>query len=380
MTAPQPQVVEVLGTSAGGVGVHVRSLVTHLVARGWTVTVAAPDVTQALFDFAGARVVTVPIRGAGRELLAVPALRRAVRGAAIVHAHGLRAGTAAVLTRATIRPSRRVPLVVTWHNAVLATGVAGRLLGLGERLVAGGAGVNLGVSADLVERIRILGGRDVRLAPVPPPLPVPVRTRDQVRAELGLGPGRALVVCVARLHHQKGLDVLLDAATRLAGPPPVGPPLVVIAGDGPLRAELQAGIERTQAPVRLLGRRDDVADLLAAADLVVLPSRWEGSPLVLQEAMALGRPVVATDVGGVAGLAGDGARLVPADDPGALAAAMGELLGDPRERSELGVRAAAVASTWPDERASAATIDRLYRELIGASSAAEPGDGPELLG
>jgi glycosyltransferase involved in cell wall biosynthesis len=375
MTASQPQVVEVLGTSAGGVGVHVRSLVTHLVAWGWTVTVAAPNVTHALFDFAGARVLTVPIHGAGRELLAVPALRRAMRDAAIVHAHGLRAGTAAVLTRATVRPSRRVPLVVTWHNAVLATGVAGRLLGLGERLVARGAGVNLGVSPDLVERIRALGGRDVRLAPVPPPQPVPARTREQVRAELGLASRRALVVCVARLHHQKGLDVLLDAATRLAGPP-----LVVIAGDGPLRPELQAGIRRTQAPVRLLGRRADVADLLAAADLVVLPSRWEGSPLVLQEAMALGRPVVATDVGGVANLAGDGARLVPADDPGALAAAMTELLGDPQQRRELGVRATAVAATWPDERASAATIDRLYRELIGASSAAEPGDGSELLG
>jgi glycosyltransferase involved in cell wall biosynthesis len=373
--ASPPRVVEVLGTSAGGVGVHVRSLVTQLITRGWTVTVAAPDVTHALFDFAGAQVVTVPIHGAGRELLAVPALRRAMRGAAIVHAHGLRAGLAAVLARATVGPSRRVPLVVTWHNAVLATGVAGRLLGLGERLVARGAGVNLGVSPDLVERIRALGGRDVRLAPVPPPRPVPVRTREQVRAELGLAPGRALVVCVARLHPQKGLDVLLEAASR-----PAGPPLVVIAGDGPLLAELRAAVRRTQAPVRLLGRRGDVADLLAAADLVVLPSRWEGSPLVLQEAMALGRPVVATDVGGVASLAGDGAQLVPGDDADALAAAMAALLADPRERSELGLRAETVAATWPDERASAATIDRLYRELLGASPAAEPGDGPELLG
>ena len=145
MRAPGPRVVEVLGTSAGGVGVHVRSLMTHLVARGWTVTVAAPGVTHAAFDFAGARAVTVPIHGAGRELFAVPALRQALNGAAIVHAHGLRAGTAAVLARTTIRPSRRVPLVVTWHNAVLATGVAGRLLGLGERLVARGAeGVILG--------------------------------------------------------------------------------------------------------------------------------------------------------------------------------------------------------------------------------------------
>ncbi len=375
MTAAQPTVVEVLGTSAGGVGVHVRSLVTQLVSRGWTVTVAAPAVTHAVFDFAGAQVVTVPIRAAGRELLAVPALRRAIRGAGIVHAHGLRAATAAVLTRATFRPARRVPLVVTWHNAVLATGVTGRLLGLGERLVARGPDVSLGASADLVERIRALGGRDVRLAPVAAPRPVPVRSAEQVRAELGLSAGRALVVCVARLHPQKGLDVLVEATTRLTPAP-----LVAVAGDGPLRVELQAHIDNTKAQVRLLGRRGDVADLLAAADLVVLPSRWEARPLVAQEAMTLGRPLVATDVGGVADLVGAGARLVPPGDAEALAAVMAELLASPPDRAELSARAIAVAAGWPDESASATIIERLYRELLGASAVTPPVDGPELLG
>ena len=171
-------------------GVHVRSLVAQLVGAGldgarWRRRTSP----RRVFDFAGAQVVTVPIQGAGRELLAVPALRRAIRGAAIVHAHGLRAGTAAVLARATGRPSRRVPLVVTWHNAVLATGVAGRVLALGERLVARGADVNLGASADLVERIVALGGRDVRLAPVPRRDPVPVRHAEQVRAESVWPPG-----------------------------------------------------------------------------------------------------------------------------------------------------------------------------------------------
>ena len=380
MTAPAPRVLEVLGTSAGGVGVHVRALVAELAARGWTVTVAAPAVTQAVFDFPGAHVVTVPIHGAGREPAALPALRRALRGADVVHAHGLRAGTAAVLARATLRPSLRPPLVVTWHNAVLATGVAGRILGVGERLVARAATVNLGASGDLVERVEGLGGRDVRLAPVAAPRPSPARSPVLVRVDLGLPPGRALIVCAARLHPQKGLDVLIDAAARLGAPPSVTPPLVVIAGDGPLRAELQAGIERTRAPVRLLGRRSDVADLLAAADLVVLPSRWEARPLVAQEAMALSRPLVATDVGGVAGLVGDGARLIPADDADALAGALRELLADPAGRADLGRRAAAVAAGWPDEHDTAAVVERLYRELIGASAGAEPEDGPELLG
>jgi glycosyltransferase involved in cell wall biosynthesis len=372
MTGPA-RVVEVLGTSAGGVGVHVRSLAGLLTAGGWAVTVAAPASTQAVFDFtrAGAGVVTVPIGGVGRELLAVPALRRAVRGADVMHAHGLRAGTAAVLTRLTRPRAHRAPLVVTWHNAVLAGGLAGRVLGLGERLVARGATVNLGASADLVDRIRELGGRDVRLGPVAPPTPRPHRGPAAVRTELGVEAGRALVVCAARLHRQKGLDVLVDAAARLQGDV-----LVIVAGDGPLRAELQARIEALGAPVRLLGRRDDVADLLAAADLVVLPSRWEARPLVVQEAMALGRAVVATEVGGVAGLVGDGGRLVPPDDVDALARALGDLLDDDDARAELGRRAAAEAATWPTETDTADAVAAVYRELLGAS----PGIGPELLG
>ena len=167
--APPGRVVELLATSTGGVGVHVRSLVRHLSDDGWPVTVAAPASTHAAFDFAGAGadVARVPLRGPGRELLAVPALRRVTRGAVLVHAHGLRAGTAAVLNARAER--HRLPVVVTWHNAVLAHGMTGRLLAAGERLVARGADVNLGASPDLVERIRVLGGRDVRLAPVVPP-------------------------------------------------------------------------------------------------------------------------------------------------------------------------------------------------------------------
>ena len=78
------RVVEILGTSTGGVGVHVRSLVGHLTEQGWPVTVAAPASTHAVFDYAavGAEVTTVPIHGPGREVLAVPAVRRSTRNAA----------------------------------------------------------------------------------------------------------------------------------------------------------------------------------------------------------------------------------------------------------------------------------------------------------
>lgn len=367
---PRGRVVEVLGTSTGGVGVHVQSLARHLTDDGWPVTVVAPVSTHAVFDFAavGADPATVPIRGPGREALAVPALRRATRDAALVHAHGLRAATAAVLTARMRR--RRVPLVVTWHNAVLARGPVGRLLAAGERFVARGADVSLGASPDLVERIRALGGHDVRLAPVAPPIPVPQRDVVDVRAELAVEPGAALIVCVARLHSQKGLDVLIDAASRLPRRA-----LVVIAGDGPLHDPLQAQIDAAQAPVRLLGRRDDVPDLLGAADLVVLPSRWEARPLAVQEAMRLARPVVATAVGGTPGLVGDGALLVPADDVDALVEAMGRLVTDERQRADLARRAAAVAAGWPTEADTARAVSAVYRELLGASAGEAPVSG-----
>src|SRR5664279_3135952 len=141
----------------------------------------------------------------------------------------------------------------------------------------------------------------------------------QVRAELGAD-GRPLVLCVARLHPQKGLGTLVAAAAAWRAREPV--PLTVIAGSGPLEPVLRAQVEAAGLPVRLLGRRTDVADLLAAADVVVLPSRWEARALAAQEALRAGRPLVATAVGGLPALLGNAAVLVPPDDPAALAAAV----------------------------------------------------------
>ena len=101
---------------------------------------------------------------------------------------------------------------------------------------------------------------------------------------LAAPPGvRPLVVAVGRLHPQKGYDVLLDALGRWSGRSSA--PLFAIAGDGPLQDELADRVAAERLPVVLLGRRGDVADLLGAADVCVLPSRWEGSPFTAQEAL-----------------------------------------------------------------------------------------------
>jgi glycosyltransferase involved in cell wall biosynthesis len=197
-----------------------------------------------------------------------------------------------------------------------------------------------------------------------PPRPPATRTRAEVRAELGLDARRPLVVAVARLHQQKGYDVLLDALARWGAREPV--PLVAIAGDGPLHDELAARIRAERLPAILLGRRDDVADLLGAADVCVLPSRWEGSPLVAQEALRAGTPLVATRAGGMPELLGDGAFLVPVGDADALAAALHDVLTDPDRARRLVAAGSAQAARWPDEATAARRLVAVYRELLGA--------------
>ncbi len=363
------RVAEVLATSTGGVGTHVRAVLPALVAAGADVRVCGPAATEQLFGFtaAGAAVAPVGISAGlspGADARAVAALRRATADADLVHAHGLRAGLVAAAARRLGDRSR--PLVLTLHNALPEGGGAlRRVLRLAERATIRGADVVLAASGDLAENAWRQGARDVRVAPVSaPPLPAAVRTAAEVRAELGLADGRPLVVAVGRLHPQKGYDVLLDAAARWAGSSP--PPLVAVAGDGPLQDELAARIAAERLPVVLLGRRSDVADLLAAADLAVLPSRWEARSLTAQEALRTGTPLVATRTGGLPELLGDGAQLVPVGDATALADAVTGLLADPARARRLAEAGSRQAATWPDEAATARQLVALYRELLGA--------------
>ncbi|HEY8533677.1 MAG TPA: glycosyltransferase family 4 protein [Micromonospora sp.] len=358
----------VLGSSTGGVGRHVASLVRNLVPSGVTVTVCGPGATDEQFGFtaAGARFVPVEIPPNPRltDLRAVAALRKVLAGRIdVVHAHGLRAGLVATLARPT------QPLVVTQHNAILADGMRGRLSHLAERIVARGARVVLGASGDLVARARALGAVDARLVPVAaPPLPPPRRTPTAVRAELGVAPDQPLILSVGRLHPQKRYDVLIDAAAALRDLRPR--PVVVIAGAGPMYTRLAGRISATRAPVLLVGHRTDVADLLAAADLAVVTSDWEARQLFAQEAMRAGVPLVTTAVGGLPELVGDAAVLVPPGDAVAVADALRGLLTDPERRAEYGRRGRAHAETWPTEADTVASVRAIYGELTGQARAA----------
>ncbi|WP_432119077.1 glycosyltransferase family 4 protein [Streptomyces sp. bgisy032] len=356
--------VQVLGGGNAASSAHVRSLAAGLVARGVKVTVCAPFEADRAYDFSGvgAEHVHVP---RSSDPVSVAALRAACADADLVHAHGLHASFRTVLALSGRRV--RTPLVVTWHDRAHADGARAHLLRVLERRVAKAATVVLGTTSPLVDRARRTGARDARLAAVALPGPRrpvepddPDRLRSKVRAELG-AIGRPLLMAVGSLERHRGYDVLLDAARVWRRLDPV--PLVVIAGEGTLRGELQERIEAEGLPVRLIGRRDDITELLAACDLALLPSRWEARSVLAQEALHARVPLVATNVGGIPELVGDAAELVPYGDARALAESVVGLLGDPARRALLRDKGARQAATWPTEDETVAQVLSVYDEL-----------------
>ncbi|MGQ4450355.1 glycosyltransferase family 4 protein [Streptomyces griseus] len=359
----QLRTVQVLGGGSAGSSAHVGSLAAGLVARGVQVTVCAPSAVDRAYDFTatGARFLPVPRRS---DPAAVAALRAACTGADVVHAHGLHAAARTALALS----GRAVPLVMTWHTRRYAEGARRQILHLLERRAARAASVVLAPSSDLVDRARERGARDARFAPVavPPPRPADASAASaaddeaKVRAELG-AVERPLLMAVGSLVPHHGFDTLLDAARALRRLDPV--PLLVIAGEGRDRGALQRRIRDEELPVTLIGRRDGVGELLAAADLALLPSRWEGRSLLAQEALRAGVPLVATAVGGVPELVGSAAELVPYGNAEALARTVVRLLGDPAARARLAEAGRVQAAGWPTEDDTIAHVLSVYDEL-----------------
>jgi glycosyltransferase involved in cell wall biosynthesis len=312
------------------------------------------------------------------DVRAVHALRRLVGRFQphIFHTHTAKAGAVGRIAALTAR-TRRPVVVHTYHGHVLE-GYFGRAVTAGyrtiERRLARFSDRLVGVSQATVDdlvRLRVaprerfavipLGldlGRFLSLDPRPDP---------DARAALGVGAGEVVAVYAGRLVPIKEVPLLLGALARARA---AGAPLrLVVLGDGPLRAGLEQrarelGIDRA---VTFLGNRADVVPYLAAADLAVLSSANEGTPVALIEAAAAARPAVATRVGGVADVVAAGTgRLVPAPDETAFAAALVELSAEPRLRRELGERARDhVRSRYAVDRLLT-DVDDLYRGLLAA--------------
>ncbi len=188
-------------------------------------------------------------------------------------------------------------------------------------------------------------------------------SREQAKNRLGVS-GFCLGA-VGRLEGQKGHAYLLQALPAVLDEVPET--TVLLAGDGRLRPELekQARDLGLADRVKFLGTRRDMPLIYRALDVFVLPSRWEGLPLALLEAMAAGLPVVASAVGGVKGVIRDGVngRLVPPGDPQALAAAVLELARRPRLRTEMGAAARNAVKKHYSREAMLDRLAALYLEL-----------------
>lgn len=340
LLAERPRrVLVVVGPSTGGIGAHAAALAADLAALGEQVAVVCPELTAERFAWRVPVETAWPAGSLAERVRAWRRLRALARTADVVHAHGHQGG---LLALAAVRGARPRPgVVVSWHNAILVTGPRRWPAALGELVQARRADLVTGASADLAARARRLGARSAELAPVAAPRAGEHVSEPDARArltrELDLAPHARLVLCVARIAPQKQLDLLVTAAEHLAADPALEAPvtwLVVGDGDPALAAQLREQAARARVDVRLLGARHDVPDLLGAADVLAVPSRWEARPLVIQEAMAAGVPVVATAVGGIPELLGGAGELVAPGAARGFARAVAALLSDPQRHAE----------------------------------------------
>jgi len=237
-----------------------------------------------------------------------------------------------------------------------------------------GRGVAHAVAISETVRQRLLDGgvpaEKISLIPsaVDPATLRPARERGDLRRELGVANGAFCLLALARLTRRKGIDLLLDALARLEAPP-----LLLVAGDGDERAALEAQRDRAglRERVRFLGRREDKACLLSACDAFVMPSRQEGLGVAALEALACGRPVVASRVGGLAESVRDGENglLVTPDDSLALARAIERLQQDPELRARLGAAGPKRVAEGHLAEQMCDAYEALYRRVLGTRAA-----------
>jgi len=196
-------------------------------------------------------------------------------------------------------------------------------------------------------------------------------TRERVRAALGFGDADIVVGTIGNLKPQKAPLDLVEAARRAFEKDPRL--RFIVAGDGPLRGESERAIESAglAGVVRLLGWREDIADLLAAMDVFLLTSRFEGLPRAALQAIAASVPVIATDTGGISEIVHDGESgyLVPVANVSAAAERLVALAGDSALRSRMAVAAGARLGAEFDIGTLVADLERLYDGLLGRAAA-----------
>lgn len=379
------RILHVTRPMGGGMREHLLSLAAGLDNDRFRMLVAGPADPWLEPRLAALGVVSLPldISPDFAPLADLRAARNLVNlvhdvGPSLLHCHGSKAALVGRLATglAIRRPpaglaTRPLPVVYTVHGASAPNARwQARLARMAERAlgwrtavyvavseaVAAQVGCEWGVSGPRLRVIR--NGIDVaRFGFV---------DKGRARSGLGLPPGSPVVGTVARIGWEKGPDLFVRAAAGVTGRYPQA--LFVVAGDGPALGEVRrlAATCGLGGAIRFLGRRDDIPRVLSALDVFVLPSRSEGLPLALMEAMASGLPVVATAVGGVPEVIREGINgcLVPAGDCVALADRLQGLIGDPDLRARLGAAARLTAERQFDAGAMVRRVEDLYDEVL----------------
>lgn len=352
----------ILENAGAGTGRHVIDLCSGLVQRGWRVVVAYSEgrletsFRAELEQISDLQYVTIPMRRdpGPWDLIAVYRLWKYVKTAgpfALIHGHSSKGGALARL----VGYLTRIPVFYTPHALVTldpTLSVGKRwLFEWMERTLSRLTRVVFCVSSDEQEHARSIGIPEQKLRTVPNGIrALPAPDRHRLRETLGLNEKQVCLGFVGRLSHQKAVDGLLEAFSRVANQAPEAH--LAIVGEGNEMRSLQAlsaqlGLEEQ---VTWVGHADGAA-MMAAFDILVLSSLYEGFPYVLLEAAARELPIVMTNVGGAEEMAERaGARTVAIADTEALAAALLESIRDPQWRAEASECARLASAYFSAER------------------------------
>jgi glycosyltransferase involved in cell wall biosynthesis len=289
----------------------------------------------------------------------------------ILHLHGYGATTFGRVAAAM----RHIPTILHEHANLTDTPWFQKIA---DRLLEPYTDIAMAVSkstADFVIRSRQIPGSKVKVVYLGVPVDEFSRLRgtDEItaaRQELGLGPDEFAVGTITRLHESKGNSYLVDAAARVVAQRP-GVRFVLV-GEGPLQPDLEAQAARLGLGERFIfaGFRRDAARTLSAFDLTVFPSLWEGTPLTAFEALAAGKPIVATDADGLLDILADGhdAAIVPKGNADALAEKVVWIIDHPDDRARLAAAARESGQRY-DIGVFVRKMERLYTLLHETSRA-----------
>jgi glycosyltransferase involved in cell wall biosynthesis len=365
---PNPRVLHVAQPTDGGVRRYLVAACLDQIARGWQVVVACPEgpLADDLDALGVPRRPWSATRSPGPSVVGESiALSRIISDVApdLVHLHSSKAGLVGRLVVRRRQPTIFQPhgwswlaatstvkwLTLRWERLASRWSTAIVCVGHDELAAGRGAGIRapMRVVRNGVDRVRFAVAGEA--------------AKSRARLELDIPHDAALVVCAGRVTRQKGQDVLLAAwpsvRTQCANAQ------LVIVGDGDMLAELR---RHADPSIRFVPPTSDIARWLAAADVVTVPSRWEGLPLIALEAAAVGRGVVGTAVAGLTeSVTSATGVLVEPENPGALADALARRLREPALAAAEGWAAATLATQF-DQRHTLEELAQLALVLVGA--------------